>query len=128
MTESDVNFAIKLMLTSFIGSQKLSVQKLLRTKFMKYFRDEKENMKLLTYAVQKLVKEAKTYELMRKSSTKEGAEEEPVTIFIEDVYKKGSDLQVEPQTIERFLYDEHAYIQQNQFMVDRERGVLVKYF
>merc|ERR1712216_948546 len=60
--EDDVNMAIRVMLTSFIESQKYSVMKNMQHVFQKYIRYKRDNNELLLFVLTQLVKETLQYQ------------------------------------------------------------------
>jgi DNA replication licensing factor MCM2 len=55
--DDDVNLAIRVMLDSFISSQKYGVQRTLRKSFQRYLNYAKDNNDLLFYMLQALVRD-----------------------------------------------------------------------
>jgi DNA replication licensing factor MCM2 len=52
--DDDVNMAVRVMLDSFIGSQKYGVQRSLRKSFHRYLNFQRDNNELLFYILQVL--------------------------------------------------------------------------
>lgn len=61
VTEDDVNMAIRVMLESFIDTQKFSVMKSMRKNFARYLAFRKDNNELLFFLLRQLVHEQATY-------------------------------------------------------------------
>lgn len=61
VTEDDIDFAIAMMLNSFISTQKFSVMRSLTKHFSKYLSHKKDNFELLLFALNQLVKEHHSY-------------------------------------------------------------------
>mmetsp|Transcript_2743 Transcript_2743/g.9696 ORF Transcript_2743/g.9696 Transcript_2743/m.9696 type:complete len:148 (+) Transcript_2743:58-501(+) len=59
--DDDVNTAIKVMLDSFIGAQKLSNAKRMRTEFKKFITTKEDDYKILLFDLEQLVQEAAHY-------------------------------------------------------------------
>lgn len=67
----DIDFAIRMLLESFLQSQKTSIQRTMRNKLKKYFHHENENFTLISHELNKLAKKQIAYEKASK-----GIEEE----------------------------------------------------
>jgi len=62
----DIDFAIRMMVESFLQSQKVSVQRPMRNKLKKYLTDEKTNYNLLTHELNKLANQQIALEKARR--------------------------------------------------------------
>jgi len=127
VVEDDVNMAIRVMLESFIGTQKYSVMKSLREHFKKYITFKKDTFGLLLFVLKNMVKDARAMRKLR--SRRQGAggaeeEEEPVEVPVDEFVSKARELQISNLT---------AFYKSRQFMgsgfeFDRARKVIVKSF
>ena len=61
VTEDDVNMAIRVMLESFIDTQKFSVTRNMRKAFSQYLAYKRDNNELLLFVLNQLVKEQTTF-------------------------------------------------------------------
>lgn len=71
--DEDVDAAIRVMLQSFVTSQKLSVQKTLWRKFRRYVADPAETDRLVLFRFQRLLREARTREQIEERREREDA-------------------------------------------------------
>ena len=61
VSEDDVNMAMRVMLESFIDTQKFSVMKSMRRNFARYLSYKKDNNELLLFMLRGLSNETATY-------------------------------------------------------------------
>jgi DNA replication licensing factor MCM2 len=61
VNEDDVNVAIRVMLNSFIGAQKMSIARTLNKHFRRYVTYKKDSNELLFYVLQTLVQETTNF-------------------------------------------------------------------
>ena len=81
--EDDVNMAIRVMLESFIDTQKFSVMKAMRRNFARYLTFRRDNNELLLFILRQLTQETATY--MRN---RYGTEQEVIEIAENDLLDK----------------------------------------
>jgi len=90
--------AIRVMLESFIGTQKTAVRRSLEKHFKKYMTFKRDSFELLLYVLQQLVQEELTMKHLRAHSKRGPAQEvkldEPIEITIEDFQAKAAELQI----------------------------------
>lgn len=93
VNEDDVNMAIRVMLESFISSQKHAVMKSLRKHFSKYLSYKKDNFELLLFTLKQMVKEG--LDMRRfKGVGRTLEQEEPIEIDADDFQIKANELQI----------------------------------
>eukprot|EP00767_Chilomastix_cuspidata_P001689 gnl/Chilomastix_cuspidata/1814.p1 GENE.gnl/Chilomastix_cuspidata/1814~~gnl/Chilomastix_cuspidata/1814.p1 ORF type:complete len:924 (+),score=216.16 gnl/Chilomastix_cuspidata/1814:32-2803(+) len=61
--ESDIDFAVKVVLRSFIAAQKASVRKTLEQRFRRYIQDRSDTNRLLSFLLGAMVREQVQYEM-----------------------------------------------------------------
>lgn len=88
--EDDVNVAIKVMLDSFIGAQKLSVARRLRQTFRKFITFKKDTFVLLSHVLDNLVKEAAHFATMQHQLNAS----ERVEVSVEDFATKAAEYNI----------------------------------
>ncbi|KAK9806187.1 hypothetical protein WJX72_004703 [[Myrmecia] bisecta] len=71
VNDKDVDAAIRVLLESFIATQKMSVQKALRKKFKKYIVDRDHLKELIMHSLQSLVREQLRFEQLERRNTSE---------------------------------------------------------
>ena len=78
--ESDINFAIRLVLNSFVSTQKYANKKTLEKKFSKYLVYGKDNNDLLLHVLQTIVKERTSFNRLRRSGIEKENESQKIVI------------------------------------------------
>eukprot|EP00808_Paulinella_micropora_P010771 g2105.t1 len=91
VTEDDVNMAIKIMLDSFINSQKYQVKKSLEQHFSKYISYKESHFELLLYTLQNLIKEQ---EMFRTFQGRDFMPGEDVSVSLDDFQARAAELQI----------------------------------
>merc|ERR1712115_569193 len=89
VSEDDVNMAMRVMLESFIDTQKYSVMKNMKRNFTKYLSYKKDNNELLLFILRGLAHETATY--MRN---RYGTEQEVVEINEKDLAEKARQISI----------------------------------
>merc|ERR1712170_262955 len=87
--DDDVNMAIRVMLESFIDTQKFSVMKAMKRKFNKYLTFKRDNNELLLFILRQLTQETAVY--MR---SRYGAEQEVVEINENELVEKARQINI----------------------------------
>lgn len=87
--DDDVDFAIKVMLESFLQAQKVSVRSSLERAFRKYLTFGEENNQLLMHALQGLVRDAEKYHQLKYNSTADS-----VKVYMVDLENKAKSLNI----------------------------------
>ena len=85
MHEDDVNMAMRVMLESFIDTQKYSVMKTMRKSFSRYLTFKRDNNELLLFILRQLTQETASY--MRN---RYGTEQEVIEVNEGDLLDKVS--------------------------------------
>merc|ERR1719210_1309228 len=88
--EDDVNMAIRVMLESFIDTQKFSVMKSMRRKFARYLTFKRDNNELLLFVLKQLTQETATY--MRN---RYGTEQEVVEVTENDLLDRARSINIQ---------------------------------
>lgn len=95
--DEDVNFGIRVMLESFITSQKFAVQRALRKKFQRYLTFNRDNDELLFYILQNLFRDesqfARSRNLLRLTQ-----DDEPVKVPVRDLEQRAKELEIHDLT------------------------------
>ncbi|XP_057950035.1 DNA replication licensing factor MCM2 [Malania oleifera] len=117
VTQEDVDMAIRVLLDSFISTQKFGVQKALQKSFKKYMTFKKDYNELLLYLLRGLVKDALHFEEIVSGSASGLTH---VDVKIEELQSKAQDYEI---------YDLQPFFSSNQFFranfdLDEERGVV----
>eukprot|EP01104_Vermistella_antarctica_P001826 TRINITY_DN1195_c0_g1_i1.p1 TRINITY_DN1195_c0_g1~~TRINITY_DN1195_c0_g1_i1.p1 ORF type:complete len:930 (-),score=205.41 TRINITY_DN1195_c0_g1_i1:4-2793(-) len=120
VTEEDVNVAIRVMLESFIQSQKRSVQTKFRNQFRRYITYRKDDNELLYFILQNLVRETTTYLKIRHDVDAPPQVEVPCLDF------ESRAREVNIMAVNSF-YKSKQFSRDN-FVLDVERRVIVKTF
>ncbi|KAK7275965.1 hypothetical protein RIF29_17093 [Crotalaria pallida] len=118
VTQEDVDMAIRVLLDSFISTQKFGVQKALQKSFRKYMTFKKDYNELLLYLLRELVKNALHFEEIVAGSSSGLAH---VDVKVEDLSNKAQ---------EHEIYDLKPFFSSSQFsmanfVLDEERGVII---
>merc|ERR1719293_260958 len=90
VSEDDVNMAIRVMLESFIDTQKYSVMKTMKKTFSRYLSYKRDNNELLLFILRNLASETATY--MRN---RYGTEQEVVEINEKDLVEKARQISIQ---------------------------------
>ncbi|XP_054808214.1 DNA replication licensing factor MCM2 [Prosopis cineraria] len=117
ITQEDVDMAIRVLLDSFISTQKFGVQKALQKSFRKYMTFKKDYNELLLYLLRELVKNALHFEKIVTGSTSNLSH---IEVRIDDLSNKAQ---------EHEIYDLKPFFNSNHFtranfVLDEERGVI----
>ncbi|KAJ1421767.1 Nucleic acid-binding, OB-fold [Sesbania bispinosa] len=117
VTQEDVDMAIRVLLGSFISTQKFGVQKALQKSFRKYMTFKKDYNELLLYLLRELVKNALHFEEIVTGSAS-GLKH--VDVKIDDLYNKAQDREI--YDLKPFFSSSH--FSRANFVLDEERGVI----
>ncbi|KAG6651442.1 hypothetical protein CIPAW_06G111400 [Carya illinoinensis] len=117
VTQDDVDMAIRVLLDSFISTQKFGVQKALQKSFRKYMTFKKDYNELLLYLLRELVKNALHFEEIVTGST----------LGLSHIDVKVEELQSKAQ--EHDIYDlkpffTSLHFSRANFSLDEDRGVI----
>lgn len=119
--EEDINMAIRVMLESFISSQKFSVMRPLRLHFDKYLTYKKDHFELLFFLLKSLVDEALHLRMLR-GKTLEESKLLPVEVALDDFRQKALELNI--SNLEPF-FQSHLF-KENQFSINLAKKTIVK--
>merc|ERR1711881_709844 len=117
--DDDVNMAIRVMLESFIDTQKFSVMKGMKRNFNRYLTYKRDNNELLLFILRGLATETATY--MRN---RYGTEQEVVEISEKDLSEKARQISI--QNLQPFFNSE--MFKANNFTYDSTRKLILQQF
>ena len=126
MRDDDLDMAIRVMIESFIDSQKYSVQRTLQRKFRKYLVYKKHNNSLLMHILNQLVAEQQAFQQMRsdirsrKNRSMINYDDEYVEIRLDDLEAKAREYEI--HDLSQF-YKSSAFKGHN-FTIDNNRRVV----
>ncbi|KAL8153547.1 hypothetical protein V2J09_011307 [Rumex salicifolius] len=117
VTQEDVDMAIRVLLDSFISTQKFGVQKALQKSFKKYMTFKKDYNELLLHLLRGLVKDALHFEQIVSGSTSGLTH---IDVKVDELQNKAQDYEI---------YDLKPFFSSNQFSrakfeLVEERGVI----
>jgi len=115
--EDDVNMAIRVMLESFIDTQKYSVMRNMKKSFARYLSFKKDNNELLLFVLKQLVRDQITYHKNRYRT-----EPELIEICEDDFMDRAR--QVDIHNLVTFY--ESDLFSQNRFTQDKSRKVIIQ--
>merc|ERR1712176_241047 len=119
VSEDDVNMAMRVMLESFIDTQKYSVMKGMKRNFSRYLAYKRDNNELLLFILRGLATETATY--MRN---RYGTEQEVVEISEKDLSEKARQISI--QNLQPFFNSE--MFKTNNFTYDSTRKLIIQQF
>merc|ERR1712059_153815 len=119
VSEDDVNMAIRVMLESFIDTQKYSVMKNMKKNFSRYLSYKRDNNELLLFILRGLATETATY--MRN---RYGTEQEVVEINEKDLVEKARQINI--NNLQPFFNSD--MFKSNNFSYDQTRKLIVQQF
>jgi len=117
--EDDVNMAIRVMLESFIDTQKFSVMRQMKKNFARYLSFKRDNNELLFFLLRQLVHEQTTYLRSRY-----GPDHDVVSISEKDLLDRARAINI--QNLQPFF--ESDIFKANNFTHDPKRKVVVQAF
>lgn len=115
--EDDVNMAIRVMLESFIDTQKFSVMKSMRRNFARYLSYKRDNNELLLFILRQLTQDTASYLRSRY-----GTEQEVIEISEADLLDKAR--QIDIQNLQPFF--ESDVFKGNNFQHDSKRKLIIQ--
>ncbi|BFZ08073.1 hypothetical protein BsWGS_11112 [Bradybaena similaris] len=116
VNEDDVNMAIRIMLESFISTQKFSIMRTMRKTFGRYLSFRKDNNELLLFILKQLVQDQMAFHRNRY-----GTDTEQLQISEKDLADKARQINIHSLTT---FYDSEIF-QANHFKHDVKRKVIV---
>ncbi|XP_075839650.1 DNA replication licensing factor MCM2 [Microtus pennsylvanicus] len=117
--EDDVNMAIRVMLESFIDTQKFSVMRSMRKTFARYLSFRRDNNELLLFILKQLVAEQVTYQRNRF-----GAQQDTIEIPEKDLMDKARQINIHNLSA---FYDSELF-RINKFSRDLKRKMILQQF
>ncbi|KAJ7316905.1 hypothetical protein JRQ81_003067 [Phrynocephalus forsythii] len=119
VVEDDVNMAIRVMLESFIDTQKFSVMRSMRKTFARYLAFRRDNNELLLFILKQLVSEQVMYQRNRY-----GAQQDTIEVPEKDLVDKARQINIHNLSA---FYDSELF-KMNRFSRDVKRKVIVQAF
>ncbi|CAG10746.1 unnamed protein product, partial [Tetraodon nigroviridis] len=117
--EDDVNMAIRVMLESFIDTQKFSVMRSMRKTFARYLAFRRDNNELLLFILKQLVAEQTAYQRSRY-----GVQNDTVEISEKDFKDKARQINIHNLTA---FYDSDLF-RSNKFSHDTKKKIILQQF
>jgi len=115
--DDDVNMAIRVMLESFIDTQKFSVMKAMKRKFARYLTFKRDNNELLLFVLRQLTQETAVY--MRN---RYGTEQEVIEVAESDLIDRARNINI--QNLQPFFNSD--MFKANNFSYDSKRKLIVQ--
>nr|XP_033781783.1 DNA replication licensing factor MCM2 isoform X3 [Geotrypetes seraphini] len=119
VVEDDVNMAIRVMLESFIDTQKFSVMRSMRKTFARYLAFRRDNNELLMFILKQLVAEQVTYQRNRY-----GAQQDTIEVPEKDLVDKARQINIHSLSA---FYDSELF-KLNRFVHDVKKKQIVQQF
>jgi len=119
VNEDDVNMAIRIMLESFISTQKFSVMRTMRKTFGRYLSFRKDNNELLLFILRQLTQDQQAFHRNRF-----GSDMDQVEISEKDLADKARQINIHSLTS---FYDSDIF-QANHYTHDSKRKVIIQSF
>uniref|UniRef100_A0AAY4B3M4 DNA replication licensing factor MCM2 n=1 Tax=Denticeps clupeoides TaxID=299321 RepID=A0AAY4B3M4_9TELE len=119
VVEDDVNMAIRVMLESFIDTQKFSVMRSMRKTFARYLAFKRDNNELLLFILKQLMAEQAAYQRNRY-----GAEQDVVEVPEKELMDKARQISI--HNLSSF-YDSELF-RSNKFSHDTKKKLIVQHF
>ncbi|KAI3698591.1 hypothetical protein L2E82_42248 [Cichorium intybus] len=121
VTQEDVDMAIRVLLDSFISTQKFGVQKSLQKSFKKYMTFKRDFNGVVMHSLKQLVKEAMHFEEIVSGTRKDVGH---VDVKVEELQSKVLDLGI--TDLKPFFTS--AEFTRSNFQLDEERGLIRHHF
>merc|ERR1712241_863546 len=115
--EDDVNMAIRVMLESFIDTQKFSVMKAMKRKFSHYLGFKRDNNELLLFILKQLAQETATYMRNRYNT-----EQEVIELTENDLLDRARGIKI--QNLQPFFNSQ--LFQSNNFTHDAKQKLIIQ--
>ncbi|XP_041281998.1 DNA replication licensing factor MCM2 [Onychostruthus taczanowskii] len=119
VVEDDVNMAIRVMLESFIDTQKFSVMRSMRKTFSRYLSFKRDNNELLLFILKQLIAEQLMYQRNRY-----GAQQDTIEVPEKDLVDKARQINIHNLSA---FYDSEVF-KMNRFSRDVKRKLIVQQF
>merc|ERR1711902_429038 len=121
VSEDDVNMAMRVMLESFIDTQKYSVMKSMKRNFARYLTYKRDNNELLLFILRQLTQETVAYNRTRYGR-EELEDQEVVEVSENDLLDKAKQINIE--NLQPFYNSE--IFKANNFEYDQKRKLIVQ--
>ncbi|KAA0192153.1 hypothetical protein HAZT_HAZT006800 [Hyalella azteca] len=118
VTDDDVNMAIRVMLESFIDTQKFSVMRTMKKNFARYLSFKKDNNELLIFLLRQLLHEQTAYLRSRYGSV----DHEPATVTEKELLDRARQINI--HNLQPFF--ESAIFRSNNYIHDAQRKVIMQ--
>ncbi|KAE8612240.1 hypothetical protein XENTR_v10012774 [Xenopus tropicalis] len=119
VVEDDVNMAIRVMLESFIDTQKFSVMRSMRKTFARYLAFRRDNNELLLFVLKQLVAEQTSYQRNRY-----GAQQDTIEVPEKDLVDKARQINIHNLSA---FYDSDLF-KMNRFTHDVKKKMIIQQF
>uniref|UniRef100_A0A3B4BBU2 DNA replication licensing factor MCM2 n=1 Tax=Periophthalmus magnuspinnatus TaxID=409849 RepID=A0A3B4BBU2_9GOBI len=119
VVEDDVNMAIRVMLESFIDTQKFSVMRSMRKTFARYLAFRRDNNELLLFILKQLVAEQAAYQRNRY-----GVQNDAIEVSEKDLQEKARQINIHNLSA---FYDSDLF-RSNKFSHDLKKKLIVQQF
>ncbi|KAK6176782.1 hypothetical protein SNE40_015016 [Patella caerulea] len=119
VNDDDVNMAIRIMLESFISTQKFSVMRSMRKTFGRYLSFRKDNNELLLFILKQLAQDQMTFQKNRF-----GLEQDTIEISEKDLADKARQINIHNLTS---FYDSDVF-RSNHFSHDTKKKIIIQSF
>ncbi|XP_052065124.1 DNA replication licensing factor mcm2-like [Mytilus californianus] len=117
VNEDDVNMAMRIMLESFISTQKFSITRTMRKTFSRYLTYKKDNNELLLFILKQLAMDQMSFQRNRF-----GLDQETIEISEKDLADKARQINISNLT----NFYESDIFRSNRFNLDRKRKMIVQ--
>jgi len=118
--EDDVNMAIRVMLESFIDTQKFSVMKSMKRNFARYLTYKRDNNELLLFILRQITQETVAYNRTRYG--REDEDQEVVEISENDLLEKAKQINIE----NLLPFYQSDIFKANNFTYDSKRKLVIQ--
>ncbi|XP_075852059.1 DNA replication licensing factor MCM2 [Microcebus murinus] len=119
VVEDDVNLAIRVMLESFVDTQKFSVMRGMRKTFSRYLSFRRDNNELLLFVLKQLVAEQVAYQRNRF-----GAQQDTIEVPEKDLVEKARQINIHNLSA---FYDSELF-RLHKFSLDLKRKMILQQF
>ncbi|MBN3290883.1 MCM2 factor, partial [Polypterus senegalus] len=119
VVEDDVNMAIRVMLESFIDTQKFSVMRTMRKTFARYLAFRRDNNELLLFILKQLVAEQVMYQRNRY-----GAQQDTIEVPEKDLADKARQINIHNLSA---FYDSDVF-KMNKYIHDSKKKLIIQQF
>ncbi|ELU12121.1 hypothetical protein CAPTEDRAFT_175811 [Capitella teleta] len=119
VNEDDVNMAIRIMLESFISTQKFSIMKNMRKTFNRFLSFRRDNNELLLFILKQLAQDQMTFQRNRYGA---GNDADTVQINEKDLSEKARQINIENLS----AFYESDVFKNNKFFHDSKRKLIVQ--